>query len=498
MSAAFKTDPLKHQLKYINKSKGREAFANFSEMGTGKTWCAINEAATLWGSGSMNAVLVIAPNGVHSNWVIEEIPKHMPDWVRYKAVYWSASANAKEQKETESILKPTEERTLRILAINWDSLQSPRAMKFIRSFILCTSKLMIIADESHFAKNPKTQRAKALLKLKPHAKYRRIMSGSPFLNSPFDLFSQFLFLDETILGTSSFYAFKAEYAELLQPGNRLYDHIAKNAGRGRPQIVARGANNQPIYRNLDKLRKLIEPHSFRVLKTECLDLPDKVYTQSWFDLTPKLKEAYKRMKREARMILDDSSEQPVHKLAALMKLSQICSGFLIDPDGKAIRLDDDNPKLELLKSRLSDIMENSEEKVIVWARFQEEIDQIKALCIAEKFKFVEYHGRVKQSERREMLDAFKADARIFIGNPQSGGTGLNLTSASYVIYYSNSFNLAHRLQSEDRAHRIGQSKKVVYEDLISKGTIDVKIVNSLKSKKDIASLVVGDTRLLLD
>ena len=233
-----------------------------------KTWIIINNVADLWASNDCDALLVLAPNGVHTNWTRLELPRHMPDWVRYRTAAWSAAPRAKERQQLEQILL-TEQGQLRILTMNHEALQTQRGFAFAQRFCKTAFKLMLAVDESDAYKNPSAARTKALFKLKQFARWRRILTGTPINNAPFDAFSQFSLLDSSVLGTTSYYAFKAEYAELLQEGNPLLAAIKRRAGTNfTPQVVARGADGRPKYRNLDKLNKLIAPHSFRVRKQD--------------------------------------------------------------------------------------------------------------------------------------------------------------------------------------------------------------------------------------
>jgi len=220
----FKTKPYRHQLECLNKFGRNRAFALLAEMGTGKTWIIINNVADLWSSNDCDGVLVFAPNGVHTNWTRNEIPKHMPDWVRYRAAPWVATPRKAEKEQLENLYEASGGE-LKILTMNWEALQTKKGMEEAERFSLCCRRLMIVCDESDSVKNPAAKRTKNLMKLKNMSYWRRIMSGTPINNSPFDAFSQFSFLDDTILQTTSFYAFKAEYAELLQQGNPLLDHI---------------------------------------------------------------------------------------------------------------------------------------------------------------------------------------------------------------------------------------------------------------------------------
>lgn len=488
VDSKFKTKPYDHQLECLNKFGGRKAYALFAEMGTGKTWIIINDIASLWASGELDAVIVFAPNGVHSNWTRIELGKHMPDWVRYRSAAWSASPSKTEKKELDALFASKDSTELRILTMNWESLQHKRSFEFAEKFCNASRGLMIVGDEIDAAKNPTALRTKNLMKLKKFSKYRRGMTGTPVDGSPFSLFAPFNFLDDSILGTTSYFAFKAEYAEMLQAGNPLFDHIvAKTRARYAPQIVAKGAGGLPKYRNLDKLSKIIAPHSFRVLKKDCLDLPDKVYKALFFDMTKQQRAIYEVAKKECRLVFD-GNETPFHKLASLTKLAQITSGYYIHPlSEEPVRIDGGNVKLNILVDRVKAIIEQGE-KVIVWARYTIEIQDILKALLAEEGCFpVTYYGATRKDERIEAIESFeRGQANVFIGNQQAGGTGITLVAASYVIYFSNNFSIRDRLQSEDRAHRIGQTKSVTYINIAANDSVDETIIRALSNKQEIS------------
>lgn len=494
----FKTKPYAHQLKCLEKFGSQKSFALLAEMGTGKTWIIINNAADLWLQGKCDAVLVFAPNGVHTNWTRLEIPKHMPDSIPYEMASWSANPCKDEKQEMRDLYDVMGEDNidgfscrvpLRIFTMNWESLQTKKGIEAAERFCKSSQKLMIVCDESDSIKNPKAKRTKALMKLASHAKWRRIMTGTPINNSPFDAFSQFSFLDPKILKTTSFWAFKAEYAEMLRPDNHLLVSIRQCTGRA-PQIVARGSGGRPKYKNLDQLAALIAPHSFRVLKKDCLDLPDKIYKTLFFDLTPEQQVVYKKCEKECRLVFDNE-ETPFNKLVAITKLAQITSGYYIHPSSPdPIRISGKTPKLDLLTARVQRVVEEGS-KVIVWARYRIEIADIVERLTQEKISCVEYHGGIGTKEREEAIDDFEnGEAQVFIGNPQAGGMGITLVAANCAIYFSNDFSYRRRAQSEDRSHRIGQKQNVTYINIAAKGTIDEKIIGALLDKQDIAETII--------
>lgn len=491
----YKTKPYAHQLACLEKFGNTEAWALTAEMGVGKTFIIINNMADLWSNGEINGALVLAPNGVHTNWTNIELPKHMPDWVRYSMAAWKSSPKKKEKEQLKKLFECSDSSELRIFCMNWEALQSEKGNAAAVEFCKSTSKLIIIGDESTMIKNPGAERTKALMRLKKYSSYRRIMNGTPVSNSPFDVFSQYAFLDENILQTTSYYAFKAEYADMLQEGDRLLAAIKqRSGGKATPQVIARDKNGSPRYKNLGRLEALTAPHSFRVLKKDCLDLPEKIYKTAFYEMTAAQRKIYDLMKEENRMMLCDEAVPVANKLVALGKLAQIASGYFLPPSSKdPVRIEGGTPKLSLLAETIELVVKEQGKKVIVWARFHIELDDIAELMVKLGVKAVSYDGRVHADDREQAKEDFQnGDASVFIGQQQSGGVGITLTAASVVIYFSNTFSLYDRLQSEDRAHRIGQKENVVYIDLIAENSIESKMLAALRSKKNIADMITGD------
>lgn len=492
----FKVAPYEHQRKALEWCRGRPYYALLMEQGTGKTAVAINDSARRWGAGELEGMLVLAPNGVHANWTLREIPTHMPDWVPVTSATWYASPNRIESRALDDLFLPSTTRTLRVLAMNWEALITEDGFEMALHFLRSCGRAMVPADESQRIKNPKALRTKALMKLRNYITLPVIMSGTAVVQSPWDAFPQFGYMDPNILQTASFTSFKAEYAELLPPGHGLLRHIVeRTGGRYTPQIVARDpVTGLPKWRNLDKLERLIAPHSFRVLKKDCLDLPDKVYTQRFFRMTNKQQKIYEKLRDELRLQLENDEIAPVARIGSLTKLSQVVSGYFLVPGTSIIQpimTAENNPKLEMLIDEVNDC----DGQVIVWARFHAEIKDIKRALDKETISSAEYHGEISQSKRNIAIDTFQSGgARVFIGQQAAGGTGITLTAARNVIYYSNTWSLEDRLQSEDRAHRIGQRHEVRYVDIIAQGTIDEQIVKALRAKTDLAKVVLGDAR----
>ncbi len=489
----MKTTGMKHQLQALRRMNGRDGYALFMEQGTGKTWTLLADAERLFASGRIDSMLVIAPKGVHTNWVRREIPTHMDAPLIARA--WKSGAGKKAMAHIDEVMLPRqhgEEIKLRILSMNIDALNTEAGFTYAKRFLNCTRALMAI-DESSRIKNPSSGRTQAIMRIHHLAEVRRIATGTPVTNAPMDVFAQMEFLESGLLGTTSYRAFTAEYADLLSSTSPMMMNMARrNPRAAHAQIVARNEDGTPRWRNLEKLQQLLAPHSFRVLKKDCLDLPEKIYQQTFFELSSKQQRAYELLREELRIeveTLEAPELMTVSKLAALIKLQQITSGFVITPQRDVQYVSDDNPRLEALL----DFLEDVQGKIIVWARFKEELRAVAAALAKAGWNVVEYHGDVNDADREAAVDSFQnGAATAFVGQPQSGGIGLTLTAANTVIYYSNDYNSETRKQSEDRAHRIGTKANVVYVDLIAVGTVDESISRALQRKSQLASAILGD------
>jgi|TARA_A200000113_G_scaffold95867_1_gene85779 SNF2 family DNA or RNA helicase len=470
----FKTKPYEHQLKALEKSWASDTYALFMEMGTGKSKVLVDNIAMLYDRGAIKGALIVAPKGVYKNWDQIEFPVHLPDHVEHTKVLWEPTITKKKQAELDTLFD--DKGDLKILIMNVEAFSTTKGLDFARSFLnIFVGRALIGIDESTTIKNPTAKRTKNILKLADLAKYRRILTGSPVTKSPLDLFSQCEFLDPYHLGHASYYSFRARYANMVK----------RNFGGRQVQLVV-------SYRRLDELADILDKFSYRVLKEDCLDLPEKVFTKRLVELTPEQDKAYKQMKQMALAMLDNGEVMTtVNVMTQLMRLHQITCGHFKADDGTTTALK--NNRIDALMQ----LLEETEGKVIIWANYREDIKNIveslkKAYGEAST---VEYHGGVDATLRQDNIAQFQeknSPTRYFVGNAQTGGYGITLTSANTVVYYSNSYDLEKRLQSEDRAHRIGQTGSVTYVDLIAENTVDDKIVKSLRSKINIANEIMGE------
>ena len=469
----FKTTPYAHQREAFMSSAQKKVYALLMDMGTGKTKVCLDTIGHLFEKQEIDFSLIVAPKGVIANW-LGEIETHLPDRIEREIVLWKPSLTKKFREELKDLSNPSVGK-LKFLLMNVESFSSKKGVG-VAEYFLKNFKVFMAVDESTTIKNRQAKRTKSISKLGLGARYRRILTGSPVTRSPLDLYSQMNFLDEDILGFNSFYAFQSRFSVVQRRtmGTHSFNHVVG-------------------FRRLDELTEVLEKHSFRVRKEDCLDLPDKVYMRREIELTKEQKKAYEQMKHFALAQLQ-SGELSTTKnvLTQLMRLQQICCGNLTDDAGVI------HPLPSNRINALLDICDEIQGKVIIWATWSMDIRSI-AEALRDRFSVqavATLHGETPDSERQNVVVSFQdrqSELRFIVGHPKTGGYGLTLTAATTVIYYSNSYDLELRIQSEDRAHRIGQTCKVTYIDLISPKTVDEKIVQALRNKINIADTILGES-----
>ncbi|CAB4182576.1 HepA Superfamily II DNA/RNA helicases, SNF2 family [uncultured Caudovirales phage] len=472
-----KYKPFAHQQEALELSWNAPHFALLMEMGCGKSKVAVDTIAALAVLKEINGVLVLAPKGVYLNWVKEEFPRHMPDMIDYFMAPWRSLMNKDEEKKFKLLLKHPEPGVLDIMVMNIEGINVERGFRDVIKF-LETHNVLTIIDESTCIKSHKADRSKRAWTIGKLSKYRRIMTGTPITQDPLDLFSQFQFLQPGCLKFTSYSAFRAFYANMGVQimGNRSF-----------PKILG--------FRNLETLQRDLQPISYRKLKTECLDLPPKVYQTRYIDMEPEQRTIYEKFKKEALLTLNEQTITSTSALTTIMKLQQIACGFVVDDDSNEISI----PTNRL--DALGEIVQDIQGKVIVWCAFRRNVEDVVAY-LKETYgdhSTVHYYGGTTDDGRAESLERFKNDptCRFFIGTAATGGMGITLIQSNTTVYFSNGYNLMYRLQSEDRNHRIGQQNTVNVIDIVCNNTVDERIVKILKAKKDLASMVLDNWKELI-
>ena len=457
----YKTKPYEHQRSALIKGADQKLFAYFMEMGTGKTKVTIDNMAYLFQKNKIDVVVVIAPNSVYRNW-ITEIETHCP-----------CDHNISVHKSSKTFAP--KENCLNFFLINVEAFSHNSGVKILKEIVnYYHSRMSVVVDEATTIKNRSAKRTKNINLICQEVAYKRILTGSPITKSPLDLFSQCGFLSPRLLGFENYYVFRSRYSVMRS--------ISMGGGRN-VQI--------PIYyTNLSELDEKVKKFSFRVRKKDCLDLPEKVYQKRFVDLSAEQKKYYNQLKEFARAIIEDQSVSYTNKLTEIIKLQQVCNGHLVTNSGEKKVLNDS--KLD----ELLNIIDETDGKIIIWARFIHNIETI-IKKLEQKFgamSVVSVYGAISVLARESAVKNFQKNdkVRFFVANPTTGGYGLNLTKASTVIYYNNSYDLEVRQQSEDRAHRLGQKNKVNYIDIIAKNTIDEFIIKALNNKLKISAETLGE------
>jgi len=358
-----------------------------------------------------------------------------------------------------------------IFITNYESLLMPALWgKFLRQ-----PPTILVLDESHKCKEIKAKRTKKAIKLGDMVHHKYLMTGTPVLNSPMDLFSQFRIMDGGKAFGKNFYIFRATY---------FYD---ANAGMPKQRYFP---NWQIKPGSLEAISKIILDNGDRILKKDCLDLPPLVRKTLYVELSPVQARLYKEMKTQLVTYLNDKACVAQLALTKALRLMQITTGFLGTEGGEiAIK---DNPRAKALADLLADLCGTS--KVIVWCVFRENYKTVRQVCADLDLPIAEVHGGVK--DKNAAISRFNDDpsVRVLLGHPGSGGIGVNLTVADYAIFYSRTFSLEYDLQAEARNHRGGSEihQKITRIDLVAKGTIDEAIAVALANKIKIGHTILAD------
>ena len=489
----FKTKPFDHQARVFEETKDLEAHALLWEQGTGKTKALIDIASYNYLKGRINALMIVAPGGVNMNWVNDEIPTHMPDRVRHVSrIVVVDSVKLKQvtwQRKNKNVF---DHEGLLIVVFTYDNFMTEAGKKFAWK-LLQKRDVFAALDEAHYIKTPKAKRTKSIVASGKYPKMKRILTGTPISVGPFDVYSQLKYLDESFwddVGCRTFESFKSMFGIF---------HDMKVTNGGKTYQIKKLID----YRNLDLLKKKVDSISDRVLKEDVLDLPEKVYVKRYFSASAEQWQLYQDLAEFMIVQLNTKQASVARiKLVLLLRFQQLLSGYLpvfdLESDEEDLIRLDDNPRLSCLLDNLA-VTQEAGHCGMVWANFRPDIDIIMQSLEEKGWSAVRYDGAVSDEEAEHNRQLYKnGEVQFFVGNPAKGREGLTFVNTRTVDYYTNSFRLLDRLQSEDRAHRAGQKHKVLYRDYVglspedNKALIDMKIVDNLRNKVDIASTITGD------
>tara|TARA_R100000278_G_scaffold17602_1_gene17640 strand:+ start:7157 stop:8569 length:1413 start_codon:yes stop_codon:yes gene_type:complete len=462
----YKTKPFKHQEDAVTRFVDKDYGALFCEMGTGKTKIVLD---IIQNAEDLADIVIIAPNGLHHNWAINEIPQHFQKTV--DVFCWKGPIKTiKGKKEFKQFLN--QDSKFRMILINVEALRTASGFQTVEKFLNSAKhRIHMIVDESTCIKNPKAMQTKRVLQLSQKADRKWILNGTPITQSPLDLFTQCKFLNRQALPYPTYTAFKHAFAveTTMTMGSRSFRKVVG-------------------YQNLDQLTKLLEPFSLRIEKKDCLDLPDKTFTPMVVEMTATQKRIYKTMKDDCLALLDSGNlVTTTLALTRIIKLHQIVTGFITDDEGTEHAIDN---------NRIAALMQIAEttKPLVVFCAYHH---NVRAVCnaLAKEYgnhQVVTFSGNESSIQRNKAVKQFQnGQAHFFVGT-SAAAKGLTLHRASTMVYYSNNYSLETRLQSQDRIHRIGQKNKCTYIDLVVPQTVDNAILQRLEQKKELSSMVLDD------
>ena len=465
-----KMEPRKEQVEALARLQGKQAFALLMAMRTGKTKVALDDFGRLELAGSAQALLVIAPGGVYKTWV-RAWDEHVATdlYTRAKVLVWESderhSVNGKERLGIWQAHNGP-----RVLLLNVEALSRVQDARDLCIWLLRTCKTMVVVDESTCIKGYKTRRAKFVTQqLGPMAKYRRILSGLPTPRSPLDLFMQFYFLNPNIFGTRNYFNFRMRYA-VVQP---------KMFGGRTVQVVVG-------YKNQHHLRELIAPYSYRV---EFRAKIPSTYTIENVGLTEEQQSAYARMKQFATFeIAKERHVTATIVITQMLKLHQILCGYVKDEEGKEHTLP------ELRTKKLLEVLNRGGGKAVVWCSYDHTMRKLTEQLVEEYgepaiARFWGGNERTREAEERRFMT--DPDCWCMLATPNAGGKGRTWDVADLVVYYSSTNDLELRDQSEQRVQGVDKKRQVDYVDLIAPGTVEEKILQALRKKINLASIITG-------
>ena len=454
-----KTKPWKHQVDGYKFLIDHDAAMIAWEMGCGKSKIVVDFIVNL----HIKHTLIVCPLSVCSVWP-QQFKLHAAEDVEVLCL--DRGLVTKKLKIIKRAIEVADIQNKSIvIVINYESIWPEP----LGSWICSRPWDLVVLDESHRIKAPGSKVSWFFKRLRINAARRICLTGTPMPHSPLDVYAQYRFLDPNIYDRS-FQFFKLRYAIL--------------GGRGR--LAGRIITG---FRNLNDLHKKFYIIGHRVTKDEVLDLPETMDVERTCELKPKTRNLYRQMEKEFMVWLSETELVTAQNaLVKLLRLQQLASGYLggINEDQKEQKVGSE--KERLLQGILEDLPDT--EKVVVFAIFRHDLDRIHTVAERLERKSFEISGRIKQLEEWKAHDK----GGIIAVQTRAGGLGIDLSKACYAIYYSLGFSLGDHQQSKARLHRPGQTRKVTYIHLITKDTVDEKILCALKGRENIIMKVLEGYR----
>ena len=435
-----------------DKSRG---VALLMEMGCGKTLTAIGISGILYQFGLAERALIVAPLSILGVW--EE------EFSSFAAFPYSLTILKGTSDKKRKQIQNMSGKGLQVLVVNYESA------RILEKDLMGYGADLIIADEGHKIKENSSGQSRAMHRLGARADYRLLLTGTLITNKELDVFSQYRFLNTAVFG-SSFYSFRNRYFEMTGYGNHT-----------------------PVFRSwmLDDFLRRLHSIAYRVTKAECLDLPETTEEVIPVTLEPKAKRIYEELEKDSVAELRGGEITAMNVLTKLLRLSQVTGGHITDDDTGQHHIS--TAKLEALSDIIDSAAEQGE-KLVIMARFVPELNDIEALLEKKKISYASVRGGVKDRTAEVTRFQKDPDCQVFVGQIAAAGLGITLTAASTMVFYSLDYSMSNFDQAKARIHRAGQTKNCHYIYLVCTGTVDRKILRSLRDKVDLAKMLVDDYR----
>lgn len=464
-------DPMNHQDNAFKKFYGNDEVALFFEQGLGKTYTAINLAAAWRATDLIEAVIVVCPTSVKLVWEEElEAYCNRP----YKSHVLSAGKYKACDKFTDILTDMQNGTTdqFKWLIVGIEGFSQGKAFEHVLPFAK-NRKCLVIIDESDGIKTPGKNRTNKCIELGTHCVKRMILSGTPITLGMEDLYTQFKFLNPEIIGYNNYYSFRAHFCITTSIKVSEDKYVEKITG----------------YKNQNELLDLVAPYTLRVEKADALDLPEKISTKRFVTMSPDQKRMYNMMRDEFAIEMNGREYEVKSSLEQLLRLQQITGGHYPEDTGASIQLKPipgKNPKLEELIETVNSIRG----KVIVWCLFRAEIEMIADAMDERGIGTVEFHGGRDDDEKKQAVREFREhpEVKVFLAT-KAAARGLTLIEGDTAIYYSLGHSYGDYAQSQDRIHRIGQKNTCNYIHLVCEKTVDVKVANVMRDRKNVADMI---------
>lgn len=458
-----------HQEKEFQIGRDKRARALIWPMRSGKSYACIKKADYQFGRGNIEGAIVVAPNGVHLNWVAE-IVKHCT--VNHREVAWSTPKRGdfSQMADLEALHRYE---GMKWLTVNMEALKHLDCRRECRKFIQsCHHKFMLIISEVHHFGHPGSKRTYQARSLGLHAAFRQIESGTPVLNSPLRAFSEYEILKRGALGFDTYTEFKDHFAVFEQRPGKRYKQVK-------------------AYRNIPELRTALSKWSSVVLRKDIHDMPALIRTERAVIMSEPQRRAYLEMVNRHFLEIGDQEVNAKDGGARVQKLQQIVNGYIIDTiNNRVIDVDPDAPIYDALLEQIEGTYPG---KSLIWCRYHEDIQRVCKMLRKHKIPLVEYHGRITDIGVREaQRHRFNDDRRIMacVGQPAAGGEGRDFSGAEAVIFFSAVPNTVTMSQAEERATVKG-GKTVASVRIRTPGTVDDRIWQIIDDNVSLADTLSG-------